>query len=365
MARSGIEVSEELRKQFVELQEGKTGWIKVTIDEDSTAFKKIAHGDSSGTDDGDWKNIQAQLGEKEPTYVFARLPSKEGKWLLVFHCPEKSKAKSKMLYSSSSFALKKGFGFEKFLKPDTFRTAKASEACAKEYARDVHEVDEEEIMTSEERLAEQAHNDSAMSMAGTKVSAVMGVPVKVKSEATSALGELKAGKINTVILRLNPETEVLEEAKTGDHTFEEIGKLMTRTDPRYIVHNFRHEKDEKTVDSLVFFYYCPDSAKPRLKMFYSSCKAMIVKVCEEAGLEVKKLLEGSEASELTSGAVLDELYPKATVKKTFAKPKARGGKGPRRMAPGTKFSSAGGETTSPSSASSPTSAEPTEDDSSL
>jgi len=220
-------------------------------------------------------------------------------------------------------------------------------------------------MTSEERLAEQAHNDSALSMAGTKVSAVMGVPVKVKSEATSALGELKAGKINTVILRLNPETEVLEEAKTGDHTFEEIGKLMTRTDPRYIVHNFRHEKDEKTVDSLVFFYYCPDSAKPRLKMFYSSCKAMIVKICGESGLEVKKLLEGSEASELTSGAVLDELYPKVTVKKTFAKPKARGGKGPRRMAPGTKFSGGGGETTSPSSASSPTSAEPTDDDSSL
>eukprot|EP00456_Euglypha_rotunda_P028099 TRINITY_DN2233_c0_g1_i7.p1 TRINITY_DN2233_c0_g1~~TRINITY_DN2233_c0_g1_i7.p1 ORF type:complete len:214 (-),score=39.50 TRINITY_DN2233_c0_g1_i7:38-631(-) len=196
-------------------------------------------------------------------------------------------------------------------------------------------------------------------MAGTKVSAVMGVPVKVKDEASASLTALKSGSVNTVILLLNPETEVLEEAKKGDFTLEDIAKLMTRTDPRFIVHNFRHEKDEKTVDSLVFFYYCPDSAKPRLKMFYSSCKAMIVKICEETGLEIKKLLEGSEASELSSGAVLDELYPKTTVKKTFAKPKGRG-KGPRRMAPGTKFQGGGGEAASPTS---PSSGEPAEDDS--
>lgn len=158
---------------------------------------------------------------------------------------------------------------------------------------------------------------------------------------------------------------MLEEVQKGDYSWEDVAKLMTKTDPRYILHNFRHEKDEKTVDTLVFFYFCPDSAKPRLKMFYSSCKAMVVKICEGIGLEVKKLLEGSESSELSSSAVLDELYPKTSVKKTFAKPKGRG-KGPRRMAPGTKFQ--GGEVsspTSPASASSPTETQETEDDSSL
>jgi len=190
----------------------------------------------------------------------------------------------------------------------------------------------------------------------------MGVPVKLQDDASDVLAKLKDGSVTTVILRLNPDTEVLEAASSGDISLEEVSSQMTKTDPRYILHNYKHaHEDKQQVDAIVFFYYCPDTAKPRLKMFYSSCKAMIIKICENLSIEVKKSLESSEPSEINSQNVLDELYPKKVSKKTFSKPKGRG-KGPRRMAGGIKFQQGGGggETSSPE-VTSPTSPEADED----
>jgi len=83
---------------------------------------------------------------------------------------------------------------------------------------------------------------------------------------------------------------------------------------------------------------------------------MVVKIAEGMGLEIKKLLEGSEPGEINGQAVLEELYPKKVVKKSFAKPKATG-KGPRRIVGGAKFQSGGASDSDPTSPSpsSPTS----------
>jgi len=280
--------------------------------------------------------------------VFFQAPRLNGKWICIFHCPESSKVKLKMMSASSINAVKAGWGLEKLTKPDTFRISKPSECTAKDFIIHSREVDEEDILTDEERLSNNAAQDSALSTGGSRVSAVMGVPVKIKDEASDALAKVRDGTATTVILRLNPETEVLEAVTTGDISLEEVAGQMTKSEPRYVLHNYKHEREDKQqVDAIVFFYYCPDGAKPRLKMFYSSCKAMIIKICENLSIEVKKSLEGSEPSEINSQTVLDELYPKKVTKKVFSKPKGRG-KGPRRIHGGMKFQGGGGgETTSP------------------
>jgi hypothetical protein len=363
MAKSGIEVNESLRRALIEVQEKKLAWVKIQIDEGATEFKKISEGASKGSEDADWAVIKGQLDEKEPSYVFFQAPRLDGKWIVIFHCPESSRVKAKMLYASSINAVKAGFGLEKLTKPDTFRISKPSECTAKDYIAHSKEVDEEDILTDEERLSHNAAQDSAMSTGGSRVSAVMGVPVKIKDEASDALVQVRDGGVNTVILRLNPETEVLEAANSGNFALEEVAKQMTKTDPRYILHNFKHEREDKQVDAIVFFYYCPDGAKPRLKMFYSSCKAMIIKICENLSIEVKKSLESSEPTEINGHLVLDELYPKKTVKKTFSKPKGRG-KGARRLAGGVKFQGGASEASSPE-VTSPSSGEPEPDEESL
>jgi hypothetical protein len=319
MAKSGIEASDSLRRELIEVQEKKLAWVKVQIDEGSTSFKKISEGASKGSEDADWAAIKGVLDEKEPSYVFFQAPRLEGKWVVVFHCPDSSRVKAKMLYASSINAVKAGFGLEKLTKPDTFRISKASECSAKDYLAHTKEVDEEDILTDEERLSSAAAQDSAMSTGGSRVSAVMGVPVKIKDEASDALVKVRDGNVTTVILRLNPETEVLEAVTSGDISLEDVSSQMNKTEPRYIVHNYKHEREDKQVDSIVFFYYCPDGAKPKLKMFYSSCKAMIIKICENLSIEVKKSLESSEPSEINAQLVLDELYPKKSCKKNFFK----------------------------------------------
>lgn len=84
------------------------------------------------------------------------------------------------------------------------------------------------------------------------------------------------------------------------------------------------------MSSFIFLYYCPDDIKPKLKMFYSTCKQVVVKLCENLGVVLSKSIELSETKEITTAAVLEELYPQVAVKKTFKKP-ARPGRGNARL----------------------------------
>jgi len=71
-------------------------------------------------------------------------------------------------------------------------------------------------------------------------------------------------------------------------------------------------------------------------MTYSSCKSIAVKLAEQHGITISKQFEFSESSELTTAALMAELYPKSSEKKVFAKPK-KPGKGKAKLTGGTKF----------------------------
>ena len=101
-------------------------------------------------------------------------------------------------------------------------------------------------------------------------------------------------------------------------------------EPRYIVQNFAHEHDGARANAFIFVYYCPEDTKAKNKMVYSTCKSMVVKVCESSGIEIRRSIELSESKELTTGSMLEELYPQVSAKKTFKKP-ARPGRGNARL----------------------------------
>jgi len=213
-------------------------------------------------------------------------------------------------------------------------------------------TDEVELLTDQERVAKEAHAESVQSMGGSKVSAIVGMPVKVQDGASAAIAALRDGKINTVLLLLNEETEVLETAEECDSNWEGIAAKLTRKDPRFVVHNFGHEREGKEVQVPVFVYYCPSGAKPRQKMFYSSCKNVIAQILTQQGITLAKNLEFSEAGDITTQAILDELYPREVAKQGFAKPAAAAGRrAARGMIGGVKFNNPG----SPGSAGSPSS----------
>jgi hypothetical protein len=73
----------------------------------------------------------------------------------------------------------------------------------------------------------------------------------------------------------------------------------------------------------VLYYYCPESIKPKLKMFYSTCKSVVVRLLQdEAQLSISKSLEVSDRAEVSTAVVMDALHPQEATKKAFKKPEA-------------------------------------------
>jgi len=183
-------------------------------------------------------------------------------------------------------------------------------------------------MTMDEIIKMEEQSASSLAMAQTRSSAIADLPLNLSPEATDAIQKLRDSKLEAVIFILNSKTEVMEvEASAAPGKWagvEEIAKRMPAKEPRYAVYQFRHELEGKDAAPFVFLYYCPMIAMPRQKMTYSSCKSIAVKLCEKMEVPIAKQFEWSETGELTSAALLAELYPKVAEKKVFTKPKKPG-----------------------------------------
>jgi len=334
MAKSGIAVSHKLQEIFVQADDAKDlAWLEVQIHDE--AFVNASRGAMS-TPDAEFKQMAEALPKKEPSYFLYRVAS-EGKWLVVFWVPDVAKVKDRMVYASSIAELTKGFGEAKFVRVPVYRISEPAECTWSAYSKTLIHIDESEILTNQERVAREAHIESVQSMGSSKVSAIVGMPVKVQDGASDSIRSLRDGKCNTILLQLNQETEVLESVESCNSTLDEIPAKLTKKDPRFIVHAFTHEHDGKRSTTTVFIYYCPSGAKPRSKMFYSSCKNVIIQIIGLQEVVITKNFEFSEARDISSQAVLDELYPKEVAVQGFAKPQSQG-RSKRGMIGKSKFS---------------------------
>lgn len=126
-------------------------------------------------------------------------------------------------------------------------------------------------------------------------SQLAGCPNYHLSWSSQALKKLKSGGCETAFFSINSKNENLQSDGDGKYTPEEIAKKMPQKEPRYAITKFRHvtpaevgDGKQQQVAPFVFVYFCPDSAHPRLKMAYSSCKSMAVKLCEKYGIDIAK-----------------------------------------------------------------------------
>jgi len=242
-----------------------------------------------------------------------------------------------MLYASSASGLKEGLGSPHFAQDYYITTP--DECSNKGFKQSIKQFKQEEIMTTDE-IEKMEMQTIAGQMAGqSKTSAIADLPLAITEEATETLRKLHSGACESAIFFLDSKTETMNVESYGKYTLEDIAKRMPTKEPRYVLHKYTHEFESKQISPLLFLYYCPDVAMPRQKMTYSSCKSIAVKFCEKLGLVIHKQFEYSEIIELTNQALFVELYPKASEKKTFAKPK-KPGKGKVKLTNNTKFSSA-------------------------
>jgi len=328
MHTSGLSVNQELKSAFVAVQEDPSLlYLKITIE--SETFKKGSTGKSTGSRKTDFQAIKGVLEPKKPCYVLMRAQD-SSKWVLILYVPELAFVRDKMVFASSMSALKEGLGNSQFI--GDFSISTPEECTVEEYEHTVKEVSQKDVMTIQEQLKHDAQNESILSMGESKVSAMIDIPIKVSDEAKASLEKVGKGTVDTVIYRMNPDTEVLEVDTAGNlGKIEAITAKFPKAEPRFVIHNFPHDHDGQKAKSFVFFYFCPDVAKPRLKMMYSSCKGIVIKLALQAGIDLKKNIEASQPDEITPSVVLTELYPKKDEKVAFKKPTAGGAKGKSRF----------------------------------
>jgi len=242
-----------------------------------------------------------------------------------------------MLIASSYADLKTGLGSSRFV--GEYPISEPDECTLKAYKASLSDSQDDSLLTWQEREEKETAYDSTMAMSETHINAVVGLPIPVSDDAIAAIQAFKAGTANTVIFILDAEKETLNCGETGTmHLDDIVGKLPER-EPRYVLHNYTHEHNGASATKGVFIYYCPDKSKPRLRMFYSTAKSNVLNTINDHKIEEPKRVEISLTSELTTTAVMDELYPKSSVKKVFKKPK-RQGKG-RSKFHGSKFNAKG------------------------
>lgn len=331
---SGIRVSTEVKDAFLEFQQSSNFGLKVQI-ENKKKFRVVQQYETTGTPLQKWTALQESLEEKSPSFMLVRSLQENtaDKFVCVFYCPALSSVRDRMLYASSVNALKTGFGSSMFL--NDYHITLPKECTYPEYASTLADFDSRDLMTFQEVEALEAHIESSMMVTGTKTRVTVQMDIKVDDAVVPALTEYAEGKINTVFINIALKTEILTLQSSGNMDVKEVVEQLGDV-PCYVVHNFSYVHDGASCTKNLFLYYCPDRAKARVKMVYSSVKSKAVTMVGQLGIEDVRRLEFSDSGDISASNLYLDLHPPQVKRATFAKPKAKG-RGKRRMVGAGKF----------------------------
>lgn len=317
-AQSGITPSREILERFTTLaQDHNSLFVKLEI-KDAT-FVIAGEGQKKSSVEEDFASMQAVLEKNCPSYVLYKASDHE--WTCITYIPDGSPVRLKMIYASSKAALKQGLGDSKFSKED-YAISDASECSAAEFKKQMAGSSREISMSSDERMHKETIHQASNVSGESRVSAIVGIPIKVADSVIDALNGIKNGAHDTVELIIDPTTETLSNANPDNTRLVDLA--YPQKEPRFFVHNFSHSNGGEPAKKLLFIYYCPNKAIPKHKMLYSTCKANIIKLFHNLQIEDFHNLEANEPDELSEEEVLKDLYPKAVDDRAFKKPSARG-----------------------------------------
>lgn len=322
MHTSGIAVTQELAKAFHDVADDEnTLFVKFSIDLKDDKFVMLDVGKKTGDRTKDFEEAGKLLEPKTPSFIIIR-GEDAARWVCIFYVPDNSPVKNKMVFASSSSALKTGLG----VKFETEFPISAAEDCTyPEYQKVFATTNEDNILTWQERDAKATRYESHTGFDEVKVSAIMGIPIPAAETVEPDLKSLQAGSVNCVELILNPETEVLG-SKSYNSTVSDLSANLPAKEPRYFLLQYKMDFEGKSEDHKVFIYYCPMSCIPKQKMFYSSSKATILKLLTQLGIEKVVNLEADTPTEITDQVIQNEIHPPKAEDTSFAKPKAGGRK---------------------------------------
>ncbi|KAE8347140.1 hypothetical protein BDV24DRAFT_122894 [Aspergillus arachidicola] len=130
--------------------------------------------------------------------------------------------------------------------------------------------------------------------------------VGVNDDCQAKFLEMKLGhKYRYVIYRLSADNKEIVVDKTGsmDSTYDDFIGDLSEHECRWAVYDFDHKLDEDSrIRKLIFISWCPDGARIKSKMIFTSSTDTLRRTLNGIGLQIA----ATEWSEIFFEAVLDK-----------------------------------------------------------
>lgn len=333
---SGIVASQELKAAFAaaSTDDSNVQFLKVVIQNDAE-FVVSAQGDGASDDSAsddereaaNFRLVNDALEDEAICFVlFKQQSASKKKWLMMAFVPDLANVKLKMIYASSRQGLKASLGASAFGE-DFFFSERLE--CSRQFflqsKQAVSDQDRQIMQTELERTKAEAENESQMQV-GLGNMKMASLPIRVTPAAIEALTAIQDASQRFAMFCLDPKTEELDLDPTADIVSNALPETVPAKSPRFCLIHFQHANPNTDLksSSLIFVYWCPESASAREKMFYSTVRNNMIDACDQLKIAIDKKIEVTESGDLSSSALISELYPASAEKKSFARPAARG-----------------------------------------
>jgi len=281
----------------------------------------------------DWEKdfdlVPPIVNDKEPCYVLLRTDEKNNAgsslWYILCYVPDKCKVREKMVYASSRSNLKSGLGDNNFV-DEIFGTVGPDFSSAGFLAWKKHQEAEVPLTEMEIQKNEELEQGVFKGGAGTSTAYVHGVAFPADQELLDTLDSFVSGKFNYIQVGIDPDNERITLKESNNYDLSEVSSHFPKNEPRFHFYRWSHDHEGEHFDSVIYCYSCP-SSPVKLRMLYSTSKSNVAGIAESKGITVDCKLEITNAPEFNESDITTILHPlKAEQKKSFAKPKPKGGR---------------------------------------
>lgn len=325
--QSGITVSQALKDAFGAANSASSRcYIIAKVEDEQVVESKTVECNAAEWRD-DLDSVATNMTETDAAYVLFKT---DNGWLLISYVPDKAKVKAKMLYASTRATVKRTLGTNFFI-DELHGTIPGDVNRAGYEAHLAHEQADAPLTHAEYTRREEEELGEIYT--GGASTYVHGVAFPCAAGVVDSLKQLVAGGPNYVCLGVDTSKEEILLNTAKALTIDQLAAEVSLTTPQFHFLRYKHE----SYDEIIFVFTCPDgtgatTACPiKERMLYSSSKARVVSLLQEAGGQVEKSFEFNEPADVVPADIDNALHPPAAVKKAAFKKPTRPGRGKRSL----------------------------------
>ncbi|CAN6674646.1 twinfilin-1 [Trichomonascus vanleenenianus] len=306
--QSGITASEDLLAKFNDYVAAGHRTLLIQIDKESCEHDETIEGSSDH--EADFDEVSRRLTPKDARYIVHKLEGDD--YAFISFVPDSAPVRSKMLYASSASTVQRQLGgAERFshilfwtdldeVSPRGWRAHKAHIAAA------APETEEERSLKQTlEREADQMFSTASRKSHVRPSDSSSGFSLPMDSEGVDqAVQELNAASGNSAfVLVIDENEQVVVGQPAKEISRGSLNAVVDRNDPQYTLFKL-HDYNGSPI---VLIYTCPSKSSIKKRVLYAGDRSALVSELQKRGLSIAKVIESTDAEEVTEEFIRGEL----------------------------------------------------------